>query len=134
MNKTLNLYRIRKEKGWSQEKVCKELKKYNCSITRSTYSKYETGNRQPSPEMVVKLAQCFGISTDCLFGLTEHTQHAAVRFCANEMCIYCFCQECLLNEIHIDNNGFCGSCAGVIKGDKIPEFAKKFLESVETEL
>ena len=132
MKKPHYLCKIRKEKGWTQEDVCRELKKYNCCISRSTYSKYETGKRHPSVEMIVKLAQCFEISTDCLLGVTEYSKPVNVRLCANEMCIYYFYQKCMLDEIYIDRGGFCGSCVGAVKGEENAGIRrKKFLELVD---
>lgn len=61
--------KIRLEKEWSQEKVCEELLKFDYKITRSTYSKYESGKRRLSAFAVAKLALCFGVSADYILGI-----------------------------------------------------------------
>lgn len=63
--------RIRLKKGWSQEKVCSELEKYDYYITRSAYANYELGIRQLSALAVEKLARCFGVSSDYILGLNK---------------------------------------------------------------
>ena len=63
--------KIRLRKGWSQEKVCNELEKYDYHITRSTYTKYESGIRRLSALTVEKLARCFGVSADYILGLND---------------------------------------------------------------
>lgn len=103
------------------------IKKYNCSLNRSTYSKYETGSRRPSSEMIVKLALCFETTTDCILGKIEYNPPVKVKFCANEMCVYYFCKKCMLGEIYIDKGGFCGSCVGAVKGDENTEIHRKIL-------
>ncbi len=65
----MNLRILRLEKGWSQERVCKELKKHGVFIERTTYTKYETGDREPSGEMIGKLALCFTVSADFILGI-----------------------------------------------------------------
>ena len=65
-NKTIGdlLYYYRNQKKISEEELCSGI----CSV--STYSRYESGTRQPSLEMVLKLADFFGVSLDYLFGRT----------------------------------------------------------------
>ena len=133
MKETSNLYKIRTEKGWTQKKVCFELEKYNCYISRSTYSKYETGQRELTSEIIVKLAQCFETSTDCILGMAEYVPSVKVRFCKNEMCFYYFFQKCLLDEVYIDKGGFCGSCVGAVAGEENAEIRrKKFLKLINS--
>lgn len=62
---------IRLDKGWSQKKVCQELSKHNYNITRSTYTKYESGQRQLSALAVEKLALCFKVSADMILGIEK---------------------------------------------------------------
>ena len=40
-------------------------------ISRSGYSSYETGVHQPDPDMLRKLAECFGTTADYLIGLSS---------------------------------------------------------------
>lgn len=62
---------LRLENGWSKKKVCQELSKYNYHITRSAYTKYESGQRQLSALAVEKLALCFNVSADIILGLKK---------------------------------------------------------------
>lgn len=62
------------ENGWTQERVCKELEKYNYYISRSAYAKYESGQRQLSVLTLEKLAWCFNVSADYILGLVDNKQ------------------------------------------------------------
>ncbi len=59
----MDLKQFRKLKGVSQKEVSSCL---GCSPV--AYSRYETGEREPSLAMLGKLADYFGVSTDCLLG------------------------------------------------------------------
>lgn len=61
----LRLKELRKSRKLTQAVVADGV---NCSV--ATYSRYESGTRQPSLEMVLKLADFFGVSLDYLFGRT----------------------------------------------------------------
>lgn len=54
---------LRKEKNMSQSETAKYL-----NISTSALSMYETGNREPNNELLSKLADFFGVSTDYLLG------------------------------------------------------------------
>lgn len=59
-----NLVRIRKQKGWSQEKLAVELE-----ISYNTIIKIERGGiKNPKIETVIKLANALGVSIDELVG------------------------------------------------------------------
>ena len=60
------LKEARKKSGLSQAKVAKILK-----IPRSTITKYELGQLQPSLETLIRLTVFYGITSDWLLGLTE---------------------------------------------------------------
>lgn len=123
-----NLKNIRAQKGWKQEEVCRELEKYNCHISRSTYSKYETGKRCLSPQMIISFALCFGTSTDCILGLCDYKPRAKVRTCINEFCIYYFFRQCLLDSVTVDENGYCENSKYITdQEDKAEIRNKKFL-------
>ena len=61
------LKEIREEKGLSQRELAKLL-----NIDKSTVAKYETGERSPDADMIVKLADFFDVSTDFLLGRKEY--------------------------------------------------------------
>ncbi len=59
-----NLPKIRKEKGWSQEKLAQEA-----GISYNTLIKIErSGIKNPKIETVIKLAKALGVKTDDLLG------------------------------------------------------------------
>lgn len=59
----MNLKEIRVRKGMTQKTVADYL---GCSTV--VYSRYETENRMPSVDMLIRLADCFGVSIDYLVG------------------------------------------------------------------
>lgn len=54
---------LREEAGLLQKEVAKVL-----GITRSAYTNYEQGTREPSLEMVVKLCDFYKVTADYLLG------------------------------------------------------------------
>ncbi len=57
---------LRRSRGLTQLTVSKDL-----YISRSTYSSYERGIRQPSSDMLTRLASFYGVSTDYLLGRSD---------------------------------------------------------------
>lgn len=64
----MNLKEIRIQKGFSQKTVADGLE---CSPT--VYSRYETGERQPSIDVLLKLSAFFNVSVDYLIGNQDIT-------------------------------------------------------------
>lgn len=64
---TNRLRTLRKKLGLSQEDVARQL-----AISDKTISNYERGRRQPDNDMLVKLAQFYGVSVSYLLGETEN--------------------------------------------------------------
>lgn len=62
-----HLKELRKEKGLLQRDVADFL-----GVDRTTYVKYETGANEPDIEVIKKLADFFGVSTDYLLGKTVY--------------------------------------------------------------
>lgn len=58
------LKELRTRSGMSQKQLAEKL-----SITKSVISYYEHSERAPSPEMLVKIAGVFHVTTDNLLGL-----------------------------------------------------------------
>ncbi len=67
-----NLMDLRNSKGLTQQQLCDELKNISLCIDRSTYSKYENGNRQMPVETLIKFAKYYNTSTDYILCLTEN--------------------------------------------------------------
>ena len=57
------LKQLRIQNGFSQKDVAKQL-----NVTTQCYQRYEVGERQPTPEMLCKLADVFEVSVDYLLG------------------------------------------------------------------
>lgn len=60
------LKKLRNEKRLSQKELAKELK-----MSQQTIAKWENNQSTPNPEMIVKIADFFDISTDYLLGRTN---------------------------------------------------------------
>ena len=61
MNFNHNLYKLRKQKGLSQEELA------NClNVSRQTISKWEVGDSTPDMEKLVAISELFEISLDAL--------------------------------------------------------------------
>ena len=61
------LKKLRKIKRLSQQKVADFL-----GISRSAYSNYEQGIREPDITTIRKLCTLYGISADCLIGIDKN--------------------------------------------------------------
>lgn len=68
MNFGEKLKELRKEKNMTAQTMAKIL-----GITRSAYSNYEQNIRQPSYEILTKIAVIFEVSTDYLLDVEEFT-------------------------------------------------------------
>lgn len=64
----LRLKELRSEKKVTQQQISEHL-----GVSRPTYTRYENGEREPSIEMIKKLAQFFQVSIDTLFGYNNET-------------------------------------------------------------
>lgn len=56
----------RKALGWTQQKLADKI-----NTSRSNVANWENGNNEASPELLGKLADIFGCSTDYLLGRTD---------------------------------------------------------------
>lgn len=61
-----NIIRLRRLRGWSQEELAERL-----GVSRQSVSKWEGEQSQPDLPRVVEMSRIFGVSTDCLLGLSE---------------------------------------------------------------
>lgn len=59
----MNIKNIRARKGLTQAEVASAL-----GVSSVVYSRYETGSRQPSIDMLVQMADIFGVTVDYLLG------------------------------------------------------------------
>ena len=63
----MKLKEIRKAKGISQLKLALDL-----NMSQNTICRYETGEREPGINELIKIADYFNISIDYLLGRTEN--------------------------------------------------------------
>ena len=63
----MRLKELRKKKGISQLRLATEL-----NTTQNTISRYETGEREPGIDELIKIADYFNVSVDFLIGRTEN--------------------------------------------------------------
>lgn len=57
---------LREKRGLTQRGLAAQLQ-----VSPATVALYETGNRRPDPDMLTKLADFFGVTTDSLLGRTD---------------------------------------------------------------
>lgn len=67
----VNLRILREEKGLTQNKLCEVIKKQGYSMSRTTYSKYETGKNEMSYEVLIFFSRFFNTTTDYILGITD---------------------------------------------------------------
>ena len=60
------IHELRTARNLSQVKLAEKL-----GVTKQSVSNWENDNIQPSIEILIKLAEFFGVSTDYLLGLDE---------------------------------------------------------------
>lgn len=60
------LKQCRIERGWTQREVA-----IYCDITEKAYQNYELMTREPKLEVLVRIADIFGVSMDYLVGRTD---------------------------------------------------------------
>ena len=64
----INLRRMREDAGYTQKEFADML-----SIRVTTYRNYENTLREPSYDILVKMAEILGVSTDTLLGVKKAT-------------------------------------------------------------
>lgn len=72
---------LKEARGMTQAQICREPDFF---ISRASLSAYETGIREPNLDIVVRLADYFGVSCDFLLGHTEISQTADFILGINE--------------------------------------------------
>ena len=60
---------LRVKKSLTQKAVADVLE-----MPEQSYQRYELDMRKPNYEIIIKLADCFGVSTDYLLGLTDNPE------------------------------------------------------------
>ena len=70
-----NLRAARERKNMTQKDVAD-----NIGVAKSTYSLYESGNREPNVQTIKKLADLLNVSADNLLGLNQEPTTIAAHF------------------------------------------------------
>ena len=66
MAKYLRIHDLREDRDKTQQQLADELNMY-----KTTYARYEQGEREPPFAFMIQLAQYYGVSLDYLAGLTD---------------------------------------------------------------
>ncbi len=74
-----NLKFAREKQGLSQKEVAESI-----GVAKSTYSLYESGNREPNVKTIKKIADILNTSADKLLGINDEPQTIAAHFDGNE--------------------------------------------------
>lgn len=70
-----NLRAARERKNMTQKEVAD-----NIGVAKSTYSLYESGNREPNVQTIKKIADTLNVSADDLLGLSPEPTTIAAHF------------------------------------------------------
>ena len=93
------LRELRLNKGLRQEQVAKLI-----GVNKSAISTYENDSRQPSFEILVRLANLYRVSTDYLLGQTNSRSVDLSRLSEQEAALICELVETLTKKNEIINN------------------------------
>ena len=74
-----NLKIARERKGLSQKDIAEGI-----GVAKSTYSLYESGNREPNVQTIKKIADLLNVSADELLGIDDEPQTIAAHFDGDE--------------------------------------------------
>ena len=74
-----NLKAARERKNMTQKEVAD-----NIGVAKSTYSLYESGNREPNVQTIKKIADTLNVSADDLLGLSPEPTTTAAHFDGDE--------------------------------------------------
>ena len=74
-----NLKFAREQKGLSQKDVAEKI-----GVAKSTYSLYESGNREPNVQTIKKIANVLDVSADELLGIDVEPVTRAAHFDGSE--------------------------------------------------
>ncbi len=93
-----NIYTLRKEKGFSQEKLAEKV-----NVTRQTISNWELGETSPNPEQLILLSGALNKSIDELVG--NDIMHIVKEACGGN--------TKTMKKIYTGLTFLCGTIAGI---------------------
>lgn len=70
-----NLRTARERKGFSQKEMAEKI-----GVAKSTYSLYESGNREPNVQTIKRISDTLNVSADELLGIEGIPQTLAAHF------------------------------------------------------
>ena len=91
-----NIRKLRMQKGYNQVEFAKRL-----NVTKQCVSNWENDNALPSVEMLMRIADFFGVTTDYLLG-REHSETISVENLTEEQIAHL---RWLVNDLRMANNG-----------------------------
>lgn len=74
-----NLRAARERKGMTQKDIADSI-----GVAKSTYSLYESGNREPNVQTIKRIADILNVSADELLGIEDDPQTIAAHFDGDE--------------------------------------------------
>ena len=74
-----NLKAARERRGLSQKEMSERI-----GVAKSTYSLYESGNREPNVQTIKRISDTLNVSADELLGIEEETSTLAAHFTGDE--------------------------------------------------
>ena len=75
----VNLKIARERKGLSQKDIAEKI-----GVAKSTYSLYESGNREPNVQTIKRIADILNVSADELLGINDEPITLAAHFDGSE--------------------------------------------------
>lgn len=87
------LKQLRKDKHWTQAQVAKKI-----GVTASMVSSYETDIRLPSYEVMIRIADIFGVTVDYLLCREDKRFLDISQLNSNEAAVVCSLVELLKNK------------------------------------
>ena len=75
-----NLKMARERKGLSQKDIAESI-----GVAKSTYSLYESGNREPNVQTIKKIADILNVSADELLGIDDEPQTIAAHLDTDDL-------------------------------------------------
>lgn len=112
---TERLYELRGNR--SQEEFAKFL-----GISRPSLGSYENGNRVPNAQILKKISEKCGVSTDYLLGLSDYKQKETEAITAQDMGLTENCAK-ILQGIKGDDNVYAKIICAMVENEYFPSFA-----------
>lgn len=111
---------LRKEKGFSQERIAEEL-----NVSRQSVSKWERGESSPEMDKVVALSSILGVSTDFLLKGEDEKELSRQQYNSNNKFTFNRISELISKKGYIAGYIIAGYSALVLVFSRVFHFASK---------